>query len=422
VSDQEQKNIEQLGEEAESAVDPARAAELTADVPEPHLPPQQPAPAPNPALAAAPRRGSSAVAWLALLLGLALAGGAGWSLLELRRREAALDGRLQQLETSREEKGASLQALAGVQATGERLQGQLEKGMGELRGEVAGQAGLLRTYETELARLRSEIAQQRTELEQQAALLARQGGELARIGASDRQSWMIAEAEYLLRLANQRLIMSADVTAATALLESADGILRELDDARMHTVRSAIAGDLAALRAVPRVDVEGLYVRLTALLEQADRLVIFRMPEEEAPQPEPGQQPAQWQQRLEKGYEEALLKLSDYLVIRRRDEPMETLLDPQLEGLVRQNLRLLLQQAQVALLSGEQSLYRESLQRAQQWVEEFFQTDEVAARALSGELAQLAGEKIAVALPDVSGSLQALRDALASGPDQGGAE
>ena len=65
------------------------------------------------------------------------------------------------------------------------------------------------------------------------------------------------------------------------------------------------------------------------------------------------------------GYEAALAKLSDYIIIRRRDEPIQALMDPQWEGLVRQNLRMLLEQAQIALLSGNQLLYRDSLERAQ---------------------------------------------------------
>ena len=82
--------------------------------------------------------------------------------------------------------------------------------------------------------------------------------------------------------------------------------------------------------------------------------------------------------------------MSDYIIIRRRDVPMQALMDPQWEGLVRQNLRMLLEQAQVALLSGNQTLYRESLQRAQHWVGEFFESDEAAARAMAREITQLA--------------------------------
>ena len=102
--------------------------------------------------------------------------------------------------------------------------------------------------------------------------------------------------------------------------------------------------------------------------------------------------------------------------------PMQTLMDPQWEGLVRQNLRMLLEQAQVALLSGNQTLYAESLQRANHWVAEFFESDESAARAMASEIDQLADLRIAVEMPDISRSLSALDDAIERRLEQGGAE
>jgi uroporphyrin-3 C-methyltransferase len=166
--------------------------------------------------------------------------------------------------------------------------------------------------------------------------------------------------------------------------------------------------------------VEGLYLRLAALVEQADKLVIFELPEREA---RPGPEPADtWRARLRQGYEAALAKLSDYIIIRRRDEPMQALMDPQWEGLVRQNLRMLLEQAQIALLSGNQLLYRDSLERAQHWVREFFESDEAAARAMSREISALAQTNIATDLPDISGSVEALDAVMKQRLQQGGAE
>lgn len=411
MSDQEKKNIEQQGEEADTADGITPEPASLVEEPEPHV---------QPAAPAAPRKGSSLVAWLALLLVLALAGAAGWSVLELQRREAALVNRLQELEGSAGEKGASVAALAELQASSQALQGQLDTALEELQRDSAGQAELLEALETRLAEQDAALQQQRSQL-------TRQGESLSRIDASDRESWLLAEAEYLLRLANQRLIMTGDVAAARALLDNVDGILRDLDDAALHPVRAAVASDLAALRAVPEVDVEGIYLRLAALLEQAGELAILRLPGEQQelqPPPQPRQEaaPGDWQQQLQDGWESALDKLSDYLTIRRRDVPVEALMDPRWEGLVRQNLRMLLEQARVALLSGNQSLYRESLDRARYWVTEFFQSDEATARSMAREIDQLAAVQVDVALPDVSASLAALNDAMEQRLQQGGVE
>nr|WP_241263247.1 uroporphyrinogen-III C-methyltransferase [Parahaliea mediterranea] len=277
------------------------------------------------------------------------------------------------------------------------LQGELREGLAELEPRLAEQAGRLRELSSQLEGIDSRVSAH--------------GEELARYSAADRESWQLAEVEYLLRLANQRLIMTGDAESAQALLRSADAILRQLDDTRLHSARRAIAADLAALRAVPRLDTEGLYLRLSALAQEAGQLAIFELPEAERRLAEA---PAEdWRGRLKQGYQAALQKLSDYIIIRRREVPMQALMDPQWEGLVRQNLRMLLEQSQVALLSGNARLYRESLQRARHWVAQFFESDGRAARAVDAELEQLAGETVTVALPDISRSLRALDEALA---------
>ena len=223
---------------------------------------------------------------------------------------------------------------------------------------------------------------------------------------SDRDAWLLAEVEYLLRLANQRLLMTGDVASARGLLASADGILRQLDDAGLHAVRRAVASDRAALRAVPSVDVEGIYLRLAALVDQIAGLEVFELPQrEETPTQEGGDG---WKARLQQGYQQALAKLSDYIAIRRREAPVEALVDPQLEDLMRQNTAMLLQQAQIALMSGNQRLYDESLQRTRRWISEFFLLDERVAESVLRELDALADEVVAVSLPDLRDSLQAL--------------
>jgi uroporphyrin-3 C-methyltransferase len=339
-------------------------------------------------------KGSSGVAWLALLLVLGIAGAGVWLGKQALGREAQLSARIVALES----------APAASEDTSVADLSQLWQT--QLAAESAKREELSRTQTEQLQGIESRLAQQRAEL--------------SRFGAVDRQDWLLAEAQYLLRLANQRLIMADDVVAAKALLGSADSILKELDDVTLYAVRAAVAADLAAVRAVPQRDVQGMYLALAALIEQADKLVIFQMPEKiERARVEPAED---WKGRLLQGYEAALLKLSDYLIIRRRDVPIEALMDPQWEGLVRQNLRMLLEQAQVALLSGNELLFRESLERAQHWLTEFFVSDEAAAKALADEVAVLREAKIALEMPDISRSLAAVDEALKQRMQNGGGE
>ncbi len=341
-----------------------------------------------------PGKGSSGVAWLALLLVLGIAGAGVWVGKQAMGREAQLNARLAALESIPAAKEDT--SVADLSQQWQR----------QLAAESAKREELSRTQAEQLQGIESRLMEQRAEL--------------SRFGAVDRQDWLLAEAQYLLRLANQRLIMADDVVAAKALLSSADSILKELDEVTLYEVRAAVAADLAAVRAVPRRDVQGMYLSLAALIEQADKLVIFQMPEKA--QRELVEPAEDWQGRLLQGYETALLKLSDYIIIRRRDVPIEALMDPQWEGLVRQNLRMLLEQAQVALLSGNELLFRESLERARHWVSEFFVSDEAAAKALADEISVLQEARIAVSMPDISRSLAAVDAALKQRMQNGGGE
>jgi uroporphyrin-3 C-methyltransferase len=348
---------------------------------------------------AAPRSLFPGIAWLAMsllfALLVALAFGTAWMLLEGRSREAILAQRVAEVENAVRQKQDSLGELTV------RMEQELSAGIGGL--------------ETALGEQKAQLTQNLQSIEVQ---LAEQQKELARFSASDRESWLLAETGHLLRLANQRLVMACDPIAAQALLDSADSVLLELDDPTLHEVRAAVAADIAELRAVPKVDVEGIYLRLAALIEQADGLVIFQFPQQPAPASEEAAQ--DWRDRLQQGYKAALSQLSDYIIIRRRDMPMQALMDPQWEGLVRLNLRMLLEQAQIAVLSGNQMLYGASLEQALHWVSQFQDADTATAEAIAAQVRHLATLTIQIPQPNISRSQQAMDEAMAQRAQGGG--
>lgn len=352
------------------------------------------------------------IAWLALILVLVLAAGGFYQLLELQRREAALLQRVQGLESSsgqdtttfdqmRDNLNRQIELeLEGIEARQERAEKDQERAVGRLEAQLAERSASIRRD------LSSELTSLQSGLQEQEQTLRRQQQRLSDLSVEDRQSWQLAEVQYLLRLANQRLIMTGDTQSAEALLRSADRILRDMADTGLMKLREAVARDLAAVRAVPKLDIEGLYLQLEALIRQTDDLVIFELPSR-APEVAPA--PAEdWRGRLEQGLDAAVAKLSEYIVVSRRDTPIETLMDPQYEGLVRQNMRMLLEQAQVAMVSGNEVLYRQSLERAEGWVSQFFKADQQAAQVMAEELAQLRDQRVSVDLPDLSLSLSAL--------------
>ena len=229
---------------------------------------------------------------------------------------------------------------------------------------------------------------------------------LAAITGADRRDWALAEAEYLERLASHSLLMGREVRGALALLGAADEVLRELDDPGLHAARAALASDMADLRAVAQFDVEGLYLRLAALVEQVPGLALMERSRPEARGGEPAAGAAvdaRWWSRL-------TAVLGRYVVVRQRDESIKPLLPLAEEGYLRMNLRLGLEQAKLALLAAEPAVYRGALAQVRHFAAAYLAPGAAANQAFLNEVAALEAVDVAPALPDISGSLRALRE------------
>ncbi|MEE4661781.1 MAG: uroporphyrinogen-III C-methyltransferase [Halieaceae bacterium] len=354
-----------------------------------------PSPAAAPVAAAPVARGARAIAALALLLALAAAAAAGWMYLKLQAQQAEYAEREQRL----------VRQVKDIRDTADDARRSIGEAIDASRQTTLAVSERLAD---ERQRFEAQLSDTRDSLDAVQSALLRQRQQLVELRSTDRVDWSLAGAEYLLRLGYQRLLMARDADSALALLVSADGILEELDDTDLLPARSAIAEDMAALRAIPELDVEGTWLRLQALAGRVDKLILFELPQarQETPAVDPD---AGWRERLSQGIDAALQKISDYLVIRRREEPYAVLLDPQWEQLVRQNLRMQLAQAQAALLSGNALLYQASLDATRRWLGEFFDFNEAEVQALNAELDALVDVQVSRDLPDIGGSLSALK-------------
>lgn len=229
--------------------------------------------------------------------------------------------------------------------------------------------------------------------------------ELAQQQQADPREWLHAEAEYLLRLANQRLQLERDVEGAKALLNAADARLREADNPALVPIRRAIQSELASLDSVPVIDRTGLYLALMAQQEQLARLPLKQDIEEIAAGEGDTKPTGGWRQQL------ATLgsELKDLVTVRRHDQPLEALITPQQESYLRQNVRLLLEQAQLALLKSEPKLYQASLDKAIELVEGYYATDNDGVTNSIDKLKSLRGNEVRPELPDISESSQLLK-------------
>ena len=215
------------------------------------------------------------------------------------------------------------------------------------------------------------------------------------------EAWQVAEAEYLLRVANHRLLLEADAAGAERMLAAADEALAAAAPFAYHEVRTLLATERAALKAAAGTDVQGIFLRLNALKGQLGQLPL-RLPEYTAERPKPA--PAATTMLGALGE-----RFSGLVRFRRSDENARPLLPPaQAENLLL-NLRLALNHAQLAALRRDQAIFETSLANAAEWLEDHVDTRQQASRAIAAELAALQAEDLAAELPDISGSLARLR-------------
>lgn len=282
----------------------------------------------------------------------------------------------------------------------------------------SGEAERESTLNDTLEGLRGEFADYRSNVDE---TLDQVLTELSQSQDTDERDWLHAEVAYLLRLANQRLQLEGDAEGAAALLSSADERLVEADNAALTPVRREIANELAALDAVPRVDRTGIYLALNAQQQRIANLRLSQEIEEQAVTSGIEQPPTgPFMRQLARFGEE----LKDLVVIRHHDEAMETLVTPEQEAYLRQSLRLVLEQAQLALLREEQTLYETSLDKALEMLNAYYDTSREETQSVIRRLQELKQNNVEPELPDISASQEAMtrfieqRFARSSGGDE----
>ncbi|AVU12416.1 hypothetical protein BV504_17920 [Halomonas sp. 'Soap Lake  len=266
----------------------------------------------------------------------------------------------------------------------------------------SGEAERSQALDSTMSELRSELDNYRSDID---GTLDQVLAQLSQEQETDERDWLHAEAAYLLRLANQRLQLEGDVDGAAALLRTADARLVDADNPALTAVRREIANELAALDAVPRVDRTGLYLALNAQQERISSLRLSQEIEERAVTSSIEQPPSgTFQNQLARFGSE----LKDLVVIRHHNEALETLITPEQESYLRQSLRLVLEQSQLALLKEEQELYEASIDKALALLNGYYDTERDETQRVIGRLQELKQVQVQPELPDISASQQAL--------------
>jgi uroporphyrin-III C-methyltransferase len=319
---------------------------------------------------AASATGSSWLTQLALFIALAAAIAMAWQWYHARQRFAVLEQELsQKLEQFN---GVNQQALA------------LARNADERSTEVSARASL---FEQKLAESRD-----------QAEALQTLYVELA----NNREERTIAEVEQLIIIANQQLQLAGNIKPALLALQTADTRLQHLDSSQVVQLRKSIGHDIQRLQNMPQVDTVGISLKLENLAETISTLPLVS---ERHPQSAPALAPEWDSNPWRRLAQEVWQDLRTMIRLERIDRPEPPLLAPEQNFFLRENIKLHLLTARIALLQHDEATYRADLLAAEKWLKSHFDPRDSGTQLALNMLKELSSKEIVIDLPDVNESL-----------------
>jgi len=233
--------------------------------------------------------------------------------------------------------------------------------------------------------------------------------------ARNRDEWQLAEIEQVLAIAQQQLQLSGNVRAALLALQLAESRLSRADRPQFLPVRRALTRDIERLKALPALDVPGLSLALDRMVASVDALPLaFEERVERAAPGKAADKAGADKVAPEEGFfirlgGEVWKELRQLVVVRKVESPEPPLLPPQQAYFLRENLKLRLLNARLALLTRDEAGYREDLRVAQAWIQRYFDARSKGGQAALAQLKQLSSASISFEPPSISDSLDAVR-------------
>ena len=258
----------------------------------------------------------------------------------------------------------------------------------------------LRETQVKLGLLESKLA----ESENQQIALESLYQELSR----NRDEWALAEVEQMLDIASQQLQLAGNVKAALIALQTADARLQRIDRPQLISLRKIINKNIERLKAVPYVDTVAISVRLDNLISRADSLPLAIDVRPHSVQSEAGEQAAQsaWLKFAREIWQD----MKQMVRIQNTVEQEIPLLAPDQLFFLRENLKLRLLSARLALLLHDETSFKSDINAAQGWLTRYYDNSSEVTKASLASLRQLQESRVSIELPDISASLDAARN------------
>ncbi|HZV98040.1 MAG TPA: uroporphyrinogen-III C-methyltransferase [Methylophilaceae bacterium] len=220
--------------------------------------------------------------------------------------------------------------------------------------------------------------------------------------ADNREERILAEVEQLLVIANQQLQLAGNIKPALLALQTADSRLQHLDTPQVLQLRKTIAQDIQRLQSLPLVDVVGMSLKLESLANGINNLPLVS---ERHPVPAATPAPDWDSNPMHRLLQEIWHDLKQMVRLERVDRPEPPLLAPDQNFFLRENLRLRLLTARIALLQHDEATYRTDLQAAEQWLKGYFDVREASTQAALATIKELSASSIMLEVPDINESL-----------------
>jgi uroporphyrin-III C-methyltransferase len=249
--------------------------------------------------------------------------------------------------------------------------------------------------------------------------------------SKNRDEWALTEIEQVLSTASQQLQLAGNVPGALIALQNADRSLSRSDKPQFITIRRAIAKDTEKLKALPSVDSVGVALRLDSVIAQIDTLPMLSdekptlpaPPEKKAKakapvikggKPVPVEQPSPWLAALQDGWNgwstEMWTDVRQLIRVRSVETPDALMLSPTQAYFLRENLKLRLLNARMALLSRNEAAFRADLIAAQDALVKYFDTRARTTQTAQALLRQVQSSNLSIEMPTLSDSLNAVRN------------
>jgi len=306
------------------------------------------------------------------------------------------------------------------------MQQQLAKKINEMDSSSKANRQLLTQSQEQVSELYAKVAT----LESRYAEVQNQRGVQENFNndlSVSRDETALAEVEQMLLNAAQQLQLSANVRAALIFMQSADARLQRMNRPAFRGLSKIIGRDMDKLRALPIVDITGINRQINKLIAAVDELPLayqqraadekllmeplaIRLGEQTTPaksQVMAGHpDETAWQKLLREIWQE----VKQLVQIENTGKDEIPLLLPDQQFFLRENLKLHLLSARIALLSRDEVVFRQELKNTQLWTARYFDTKSPAVSEMLTGMKKLAVSRISIELPDLSSSLQAVRN------------